>query len=418
MDGSWHSAVTTPVALPPGDLVSIVRMPTVLVTDPEQRAALAAVRSCGRRGWRVVTLGASKGLAGVSRWTAAARVVDAGALATAAGYRAVVTAAVRSERADVVIPVTDTASRALLGYDAQLGARIAGPAPDAYERASDKAGLLATAAAIGVRVPRQLLLASPADVAQLASWEPPAAVVKPSRSVVEIDGKSHSTSVRFVHDRAQLAVMVAAYPAEAYPLMVQERTFGMGVGVFLLRAAGETRLRFGHRRLREKPPAGGVSTCREAIVPPPALLAQCERLLDALGYEGAAMIEFKEDRATGEFVLMEINARLWGSVQLAVDAGVDFPAALVDLTLGHPIPTLPAVRQSVRTWWELGELDHALAIWRRTREQLHAPPGLQVGAGAALRALADRRWADHAEVFRWSDPMPFAAELVRWLRRA
>jgi hypothetical protein len=41
-----------------------------------------------------------------------------------------------------------------------------------------------------------------------------------------------------------------------------------------------------------------------------------------------------------------------------------------------------------------------------------------VGAGAALRALADRRWADHPEVFRWSDPMPFAAELVRWLRRA
>jgi predicted ATP-grasp superfamily ATP-dependent carboligase len=354
----------------------------------------------------------------VSRWTTAALVVDAGALATAAGYRAAVATVVRAQEADVVIPVTDTASRALLGHDAQLGARVAGPAPDAYERASDKAGLLAVAAASGVRVPRQLLLASPTDASQLASWAAAAAVVKPSRSVVEINGKSHSTGVRFVDDRAQLAATVAAYPAEAYPLMIQERTFGMGVGVFLLRAAGETRLRFGHRRLREKPPAGGVSTYREAIEPPPVLQAQCERLLDALGYEGAAMIEFKQDRATGEFVLMEINARLWGSVQLAVDAGVDFPAALVDLTLGHPIPRASAVRQGVRTWWELGELDHALAIWRRTREQLHAPPELRVGAGAALRALADRRWADHPEVFRWSDPMPFAAELARWLRRA
>lgn len=392
-------------------------MLTVLVTDPEQRAALAAVRSCGRRGWRVLTIGASRGLAGASRYTREAMCAAREQLGSAIGFRDAVAAAVRERAIDVVIPVTDTASRALLGHDAHLGARVAGPAPDAYERASDKAGLLAVAAASGVRVPRQLLLTSPADASQLASWAAPAAVVKPSRSVVEMDGKSHTTGVCFVDDRAQLAATVATYPAEAYPLMIQERTFGMGVGVFLLRAAGHTRLVFGHRRLREKPPAGGVSTYREAIVPPAALLAQCERLLDTLGYEGAAMIEFKEDRATGEFVLMEINARLWGSVQLAVDAGVDFPAALVDLTLGHPIPAPPAVRQGVRTWWELGELDHALAIWRRTREQLHAPPGLQVGAGAALRALADRRWADHPEVFRWSDPMPFAAELVRWLRR-
>ena len=36
--------------------------------------------------------------------------------------------------------------------------------------------------------------------------------------------------------------------------------------------------------------------------------------------------------------------------------------------------------------------------------------------GAALRALADHRWRDRPEVFRWSDPMPFVAELSRWIR--
>jgi predicted ATP-grasp superfamily ATP-dependent carboligase len=128
------------------------------------------------------------------------------------------------------------------------------------------------------------------------------------------------------------------------------------------------------------------------------------------------MIEFKQDARTGEYVLMEINARLWGSLQLAIDAGVDFPSALVEMTLGLPITLPSGSGVGVRSFWELGELDHALALLRRTREQLHAPETLAVGGMAALRALADHRWTDCPEVFRRSDPMPFVAELSRWIR--
>jgi predicted ATP-grasp superfamily ATP-dependent carboligase len=234
--------------------------------------------------------------------------------------------------------------------------------------------------------------------------------------VTEIDGRAVGLSVRFVADPGLLAEAIARYPDEAFPLLVQERTFGDGVGMFLLRQHGTTPLRFAHRRLREKPPAGGVSTYREAIEPPAALQARCEQLLDTLGYLGPAMIEFKQDERTGEYVLMEINARLWGSLQLASDAGIDFPSALVEMTLGLPITPPSGTGVGVRSFWELGELDHALALLRRTREQLHAPDTMAVGAAAALRALADHRWSDCPEVFRWSDPMPFVAEFSRWIR--
>ena len=40
------------------------------------------------------------------------------------------------------------------------------------------------------------------------------------------------------------------------------------------------------------------------------------------------MVEFKLDARDGVAKLMEINGRFWGSLQLAVDAGVDFPAIL------------------------------------------------------------------------------------------
>ena len=389
---------------------------TILLTDPEQRAALAAARALGRRGWRVLTIGASRGLAGASRAVSAHFTLPGTAMTSPTRFIQVVSDIVCREGVDVVLPVTDAASRALLGADAAVGARVAGPSAEAYARASDKAALLDVARRCGIRVPRQYVLESRATAGNAVASVHGAVVVKPAKSVVVVNGRVTGLSVRFVADPTRLADTLAQYPEEAFPLLVQERTFGDGVGVFLLRQQGRTDLQFAHRRLREKPPAGGVSTYREAIEPPRTLLGSCERLLDTLGYAGPAMIEFKQDARTGEYVLMEINARLWGSLQLAIDAGVDFPSALVEMTLGLPITPARGSGVGVRSFWELGEVDHALALLRRTRGQLHGPPDLAVGGMAALRALADHRWSDHPEVFRWRDPMPFVAELSRWIR--
>jgi predicted ATP-grasp superfamily ATP-dependent carboligase len=404
-----------PHAPPPLSIPVHRSVPTILLTDPEQRAALAAARALAARGHRVLTVGASRGLTGVSRSVWSHVTVPAACVQQPVALREAVAHAVAAHAVDVVIPVSDVASGALLGYDDVVRARVAGPSADAYARASDKAHLLTVAASCGIRVPRQHAL--PQVDAPWPEGLAGSIVVKPSRSVVQIAGRATKLGVRFAASVTEARHIVADLPSEAYPLLLQERTLGDGIGVFLLRAARVTRLVFAHRRLREKPPAGGVSTYREAIAVPSSLQAACERLLDALDYEGAAMLEFKEERETGEVVLMEINARLWGSLQLAIDAGVDFPQALVALALGEPVPTLPAPRLGVRTVWELGELDHALALARRGRAARDLPPEVPVGWGAAVRALMDHRWRDRPEVFRWSDPKPFLFEAWRWLRR-
>ncbi len=393
-------------------------MTTVLLTDPEQRAALAAARSLGRAGHRVFTIGATPGLAGRSRAVLRHMPATADETSRSDAFVTAVARTVREVQADVVVPVSDFASRSLLSRDDDVGAHVAGPSREAYERASDKARLLELAAQCGVRVPRQAVVSERGQAVPDAVHAWGALVIKPTRSEIEVNGKSSKVGVRFVDGIGQLAPAMAAYPAEAFPLLLQERTMGDGVGVFLLRMNGETPLAFGHRRLHEKPPAGGVSTYREAVSVPPALLASCEQLLDRLEYSGAAMLEFKRDHVTGEYVLMEINARLWGSLQLAIDAGVDFPVALVALATGEPLPPRTAPRVGVRSVWEFGELDHALALARRSREALHLPPDVNVGWRAALAALFERSAHDHREVFRWSDPAPFFAEALRWIRRA
>ncbi len=365
----------------------------------------------------MLTIGASRGLAGVSRFVADAHVVPSGALVEPARYRQLVRELVHREHVSCVVPITDRASRTLLGNAEFLGCPVAGATVEAYTRASDKAHVLAVAEGCGIRVPRQIELRTPSDTLPAELTQQGACVVKPANSVVEINGITTSTSVRYAAGGDSLPRVLASYPEQAYPLLLQERIIGDGVGVFLLRVAGRTLLHFGHRRLREKPPAGGVSTYREAVAPSEELLARCEALLDALDYSGPAMVEFKRERSSGEHVLMEINARLWGSLQLAIDAGLDFPSAIVALALGQAPPASVIHGGGQRSVWELGEVDHALALARRSRAELHAPPDMQIGLGAAIRALADHRWSDRPEVFRWSDPMPFAAELARWVQR-
>jgi predicted ATP-grasp superfamily ATP-dependent carboligase len=77
-----------------------------------------------------------------------------------------------------------------------------------------------------------------------------------------------------------------------------------------------------HRRIREYPITGGASTAAESFYDP-ALRDLRLTLLRALNWHGVAMVEFKKDQRDGTHKL--INAKFWGSLDLAIAAGVDFP---------------------------------------------------------------------------------------------
>jgi predicted ATP-grasp superfamily ATP-dependent carboligase len=186
--------------------------------------------------------------------------------------------------------------------------------------------------------------------------------------------------------------------------------------MFTLIWGGELVAAFAHRRLREKPPAGGVSVYSESIPVDPQLLERGVRLLHDFAWQGVAMLEFKIDRRTGRPYLMEINGRLWGSLQLAIDAGVDFPALLVACALGQR-PARPAYQAGGRNRWWWGDVDHLLARFRSSESELGLPPGAPSRWQAARDFLRLWRAGDRNEVLRLSDPWPFVRETVDWLRR-
>ncbi len=385
---------------------------TVLVTDANERAALAVVRSIGRSGTRVVTCASTTpSLAGRSRYAARSAVVpdplrQPQAFATAVGNLG------REEGAGVILPISEPALLALLEHHERVApAVIPWPGLETVRTILDKQRVLEAAPAFGIRVPRQAVLSSSA--ARLPELEFPV-VIKPARSVGEAGGIRQKLTVRHAASLEELQQVLAGYSEAAFPLLLQERVTGPGVGVFLLLWNGVLRATFCHRRLREKPPAGGVSVYSESVAADEALVQRASRLLQSLGWQGIAMVEFKTDDRNGEPVLMEINGRFWGSLQLAIDAGVDFPRLLLECVTGQPAAAPPPYRIGARLRWWWGDVDQLLLRLRKTPKELHLPADAAVG-GAALRDFLRLRMSDHGETLRWSDPRPFLFESRQWL---
>jgi predicted ATP-grasp superfamily ATP-dependent carboligase len=391
-----------------------VTRPPVLVTDGEQRAALAVVRCLGGAGHPVLLAHTEpKALAAASRFVAR-RIRVPSPAADPAGWRDAVRAAVRAHGARVIVPVTEPGLLAALAPDARLGdAVVAGPGLEAFDAIRDKEALLERAASLGIDVPRQHVVAARDDVdAALAVGLP--AVLKPTRSMFEENGRLEKATVGYARTTGELRHALATMPAGAFPVLVQELVRGPGLGIFGLRWNGQRLATFAHRRVREKPPWGGVSVCSESVPLPEALADQAYRLLESYAWQGVAMVEYKVDEPTGRTVLMEVNGRFWGSLQLAIHAGVRFPRLLVAAALGTPAPPVTAYRVGVRNHWEWGEVDAALLRWRKD----DPVTGRRGSLGRALAGtLAVRPGRDRAEVFRLTDPLPFARESLAWLKR-
>lgn len=120
-------------------------------------------------------------------------------------------------------------------------------------------------------------------------------------------------------------------------ILVQGYVPGIGVGAFLARWQSKVLAKFMHRRLHEVPHWGGVSSFRESWRHG-EIQADAEARLALLGWQGVGMFEYRWQPESGRFHLMEFNSRFWGSLHLALFAGVDFPRLLADAVLGRPNP--------------------------------------------------------------------------------
>ncbi len=364
-----------------------------------------------------VTDASDRSLAGASRFSVREHRTPAPLVEADAFVDAIVELC-RNRRIDLLLPVTDASLSALLSAGDRLGStRLPFPDEETYHALSDKRQLMDRAAALGIRVPRTAVVESRSDLEDELDLHPAPWVCKPFRSVVGEGASRSKVGVRHARTRSELLETLHSYPREAFPVLVQEYVEGRGEGVFLLVWEGERLAAFRHRRIREKPPTGGVSVYRESAAPDPELIELATRLLTSSDWRGVAMVEFRRSGATGDAYLMEINGRFWGSLQLAIDAGVDFPHLLAALAMGEAIEANPDWRRRIRSRWLLGDLDHLLLRMKGSYRPEELPLGSPPTRLWALLHFIRIWWpGDRFEILRPSDPGPWFRELRHWIR--
>ena len=157
---------------------------------------------------------------------------------------------------------------------------------------------------------------------------------------------------------------------------------------------------FTGRKLRVWPPHAGVGSCvRSERLPEPIAIAT--RTLAALQYVGYAILQFKRDVRSGEYLLFEINCRYGTWQELPLRAGCNLPAiAYATMTGQTPPATLTGQREGI-TWLDLRR---DFESWWST----YRPSG-EWGWGAYLRSLWSVRCG---AIFAVDDPGPFFHELL------
>ncbi|HZI22530.1 MAG TPA: ATP-grasp domain-containing protein [Gemmatimonadales bacterium] len=371
---------------------------SILVLDGHTTQALACVRSLGRAGARVF-------VASTERWPLAAwsRYCRAWVRQGGGGDTPDGLAAVRRWASDrgveVVLPQRE---RTCLLCDAERGQWEAagmtlgcGPT-DMLLGAFDKGRTLALAHASGVRIPPTWFPASLADCQAAAAMVSYPCIVKPRFSDFWDAGAGRFQAehgAHYVRDAVELCESALSLRQGEHWPVIQDIVPGRGKGVSALYEHGQPVAWFAHERLRDVRPSGSSSSLRRSIPVEPRLREPASRLLGALGWHGPAMVEFRDD-GSGEPYLIEVNGRLWGSLALAVAAGIDFPLLWTALLRGEPVAPPAGSRNGVTLRWLWGDLKRLLrivegpppgcpepypGIWAGLREVLGPqPPGTTV----------------------------------------
>lgn len=387
----------------------------VLVLGFDSRSFLGVVRSLGRRGLEVhVAWCPAEALAAGSKFVSVNHDISEPECLEGPWLTDFV-AFLERESFDWVVPTNDPSVVALqlLGERWAHSTRLQRLNPRAFEVAYDKHLTHRVATQLEIPVPDERVVSCIVEVdagALLDELGTPL-VLKPRRSFA-FGRRKWEHQVRKATTRQEVETSLRAL-LEQGEVLVQRNVLGRGVGVEVLASHGEVRLAFQHERLHE-PLQGGGSSYRRSQALDPELLEATERLCTDLEYDGVGMFEYKRDDSSGRWWLIEINARFWGSLPLALFAGVDFPWALYCQSAG--------IDSGCARNYSIGVTCRNLSIdWPWVLRNLRADHGDPTLATVPITKLLGEAWRcltlrDHIDTFTLDDPRPGLAEIRAVLR--
>jgi protein-tyrosine-phosphatase/predicted ATP-grasp superfamily ATP-dependent carboligase len=235
----------------------------------------------------------------------------------------------RKEQFRLVIPCDERAILPLMRYQDRIGAFTILAIPDrlAYDAFFDKCKTRELAIKHHVPVAQGRQLKPSDDVKTLISEFGLPLYLKPRKSFSWPELYVRGVGIA-IHSEQQLAAWLANSGEDIGNFFVEKAEAGIGLGLSVLCDQGHVLQAFEHHRATE---VSGSSYYRKSAPVDPDRLNQVRRIVADVRYTGLAMFEFKADIKSKKWVLLEVNARPWGSLPLPVALGMDFPYWLYKL---------------------------------------------------------------------------------------
>jgi predicted ATP-grasp superfamily ATP-dependent carboligase len=376
----------------------MTKTPRVLITDGEGRASLAACRALRASGYAVDAVAATR--PAVSHWSRSCskRLTAPDPRLDLEAFADALAELLAAREYAVLLPGSDAALLAISAHRDRFGAVRTGlPSHDVVKRCLSKTGLMQASEGSELSAPETRVCQSAAEAAEAAREIGFPVLVKPQNSVTPEPPGIRQRTTRFVdgEDDLDLAVQAAHLP-----VLVQRRLRGPIHSLAGVRADGAMLAVVLSRYDRTWPSEAGPVSCSESLQPPPALERAAGELLDTLGWEGIFEIELASEE--GRFSAIDLNPRVYGSLELANRAGAPLAAIWCDWVRGERGPRTEG-RAGLRYRWEDVEARNLLRRLRsgRVRE--------------ALAMLRPHSGTTHAH-FMLRDPAPLLARAIAILR--
>ena len=305
----------------------------VLLTDGSHKNTLAIVRYLGKEGFTIDILHHKKSAPAYSKYCN--RLIICPEIQKEEEYYQFVLQLVKQQLYDILIPVGVIANKIFVRRIAEIRkyVKIEVTNDKAFTTAIEKDLTFKFAEKFGINHPITYYPENLNDARSLKeSITFPVIIKSANESIIKFPTVYIASSKDLIPGLSKLEDSYGSTLNHCYPL-IQERIIGNGFGFFAIYQDGVCKRVFMHERVRELPVSGGISTSARSYYER-KLLEEGKRVLDNLNWHGPAMVEYKREQDTGEFKLIEINPKFWGSLELCLSAGMNFPLHLCDIASG------------------------------------------------------------------------------------
>lgn len=223
---------------------------------------------------------------------------------------------------DIVFPMLEDTMLLLAKNKSKLHCQLGYSDFETLQKATDKSLLIQHAIEHKIPCPKTFFITKPGDIKECIPDVEFPAILKPSKGA---GGKA----ICSVDSPELLREIADKYLKKNDAFLLQEKipfTTKYTIGT-ICNSEHELKRVCVIKELRNYPVETGQA-CYVETVNEPGLVNMAENLLKSLNFVGIADIDLVIDSRDNQPKLMEINPRFWGSMQVAINAGVDFPNLL------------------------------------------------------------------------------------------